>query len=669
MQHKRIRNMGIVAHVDAGKTTITEHFLYQAGVIRALGSVDKGTSQTDWLEVEKTRGISVRAATTALEWRKTRINLIDTPGHVDFSSEVERSLRVLDGAILVISAVEGVQGQTEVLWQALEALKIPTILFINKVDRIGSDVGRVLDDIRKSLTPKATPVQIVMEQGSRDVSIIDLLGKSQNKIKDKEDPNNAIKKCREDLIEAVSEQDEELLTEYLDNGTISAQQIGNSLAGQVHRCRLYPVLYGSAIEGTGMKELLSSAVSLLPSPTGEEDDPLSGIVFRLERDKTMGKVAYVRLYNGMLRNRDSVFNHTKNLEEKVSQIRQVHLQKRLDTGILKAGDIGAVYGWNHVGIGDILGSVQGIPEEYNLASPHLKVQVYPTRDSDYVLLVEALQELADEDPLLQLEWLKNEREMHIRIMGTIQLEVLFNMLSTRFGIRASFGPPSVIYKETPTNTGEGFEAYTMPKPCWAVVKLLIEPGERGSGLVFHSIVGPNQILPRYQNHVEKCLPDALKQGLYGWEVTDLKVTLIDGEHHKFHTHPMDFFVATPMAIMNGLVNTGTTLLEPMLDFRISAPEDSGGRIMGDLVQMRSEFDAPVISNGSFTVTGKVPVSTSMEYPVRLSSITGGHGVYTTRFSGYQPCPIEFGATSPRRGVNPLDKSKYILYARNALTGL
>jgi translation elongation factor EF-G len=671
---KSIRNIGIVAHVDAGKTTITEHFLYQAGVIRAPGSVDKGTTQTDWLEVEKARGISVRAATSALEWKGTRINLIDTPGHIDFSSEVERSLRVLDGAILVISAVEGVQGQTEVLWQALETLRIPTILFINKIDRIGSDVHRVLYEIRQSLTPNAVPMQIVQEQGSRNAAVVDILDSNEsNNETDRmnhhsDHDSKQRKNSLEDLIEAVSEQDEALLMQYLEDGEVPVRRLRDSLVKQIHECQLYPVHYGSAIEGTGMKELLNGVVSLLPSPAGEADGPLSGIIFRLERDKTMGKVAYVRLYSGTLKNRDSVLNRTKNLEEKISQIRRIHIQKQVDTGILKAGDIAAVYGWNHAGIGDILGDSQGIPKEYKLAAPHLKVQVYPTGDSDYVRLVEALQELADEDPLLQLEWLKNEREMHIRIMGTIQLEVLSNLLSTRFGIQAAFGPPSVIYKETPAQTGEGFEAYTMPKPCWAIIRLLIEPGERGSGLTFRSVVNPNQILPRYQNHVEKCLPDALKQGLYGWEVTDLKVTLIDGEHHIFHTHPLDFFVATPMAVMNGLVNTGTTLLEPMLEFRISAPEDSGGRIMGDLVQMRAEFDSPVISKGSFTVTGRVPVSTSLDYPVRLSSVTGGHGVFTTRFSGYQPCPIELGATAPRRGVNPLDRAKYILYARNALSG-
>ena len=666
---KPIRNVGIVAHVDAGKTTITEHFLYQAGVIRALGSVDKGTSQTDWLEVEKTRGISVRAATTALEWRKTRINLIDTPGHVDFSSEVERSLRVLDGAILVLSAVEGVQGQTEVLWQALKDLKIPTILFLNKIDRIGSDIERVLYEIRQSLTSKAVPVQTVQGQGSRNAVILDILG-SQGISPESNTAESAIqtKKYWEDLMEAVSEQDESLLVQYLDGKDISSRQLRDSFVKQVHRCLLYPVLYGSAIEGTGMKELLDGVIDFLPSPAGEEGGPLSGIVFRLERDRTMGRVAYVRLYSGTMKNRDNVFNRTKDMEEKVSQIRRVHIQKQVDTGILKAGDIAAVYGWDHAGIGDVLGSSEGIPKEYKLATPHLKVRVTSPADSDTVRLAEALQELAEEDPLLQLEWLKEEREMHIRIMGTIQLEVLSNLLSTRFGIRAAFGPPSVIYKETPSTTGEGFEAYTMPKPCWAVVKLRIEPGERGSGLIFRSIVGPNQILPRYQNHVQKCLPDALKQGLYGWEVTDLRVTLIDGEHHNIHTHPLDFFVATPMAVMNGLVHTGTTLLEPMLAFRISAPEDSGGRIMGDLVHMRSEFDAPVIRKGSFTVSGRVPVSTSLDYPVRLGSITGGHGIFTTHFDGYQPCPVELGATSPRRGVDPRDRAKYILYGRHALTG-
>lgn len=659
--NKDIRNIGIVAHVDAGKTTITEHLLYEAGVIRALGSVDKGTSQTDWLEVERARGISVRAATTTFDWCDTRINLIDTPGHVDFSAEVERSLRILDSAVLVISAVEGVQAQTEVLWQALMDMRIPTIFFINKIDRVGADVERVLSEIHQILTSKAVSIQRVKGQGNRHPVIIDILA-------DQKRSDNEHKKPFEDLIEAVSEQDESLLIQYIDGKDISIKQIKNSIYHQVHSCRLYPVLYGAALEGIGIGELMNSIVDLLPSPSGVDDGPLSGIIFKLERDKTMGRVAYVRLYSGNLKNRDSVFNSTKNLEEKISQIRRIQVQKNVDVGVLKAGDIAAIYGWNHAAIGDIIGSSEGIPKEHRLAIPHLKVQVYTQSENDYVRMIDALQELSDEDPLLNLEWLKNEREMHIRIMGTIQLEVLASILKTRFGLEASFGRPAVIYKETPKTTGEGFEAYTMPKPCWAVVRLLIEPGERGTGLIFQAKVAADKILPRYQNHVEKCLPNALKQGLYGWEVTDLKVTLIYGESHNMHTHPLDFFVATPMAVMNGLVNTGTTLLEPVLNFRISAPEDTGGRIMSDLVQMRGEFDATVISKGSFNVSGKVPVSTVMDYPVRLSSITSGRGVFTTGFYGYQPCPIELGAISPRRGVNPLDRPKFILYARNALSG-
>jgi small GTP-binding protein len=657
---KSIRNIGIVAHVDAGKTTITENLLYRAGVVKTLGSVDKGTSQTDYLEVEKARGISVRAVTTAFEWRNTRINLIDTPGHVDFSSEVERSLRILDGAVLVLSAVEGVQAQTEVLWHALKYMGIPTLFFINKIDRIGADVDRILTEIHQNLTLNAIPVQKVEGQGERHPIVTDIFTvQNRNDFK--------CERLWEDLISAASEQDESLLMKYIDGGNITINELKNSVMKLVHSCRLCPVLYGSAIEGIGIEELANSIADFLPCPSGAEDGPLSGVIFKLERDKSMGRVAHVRLYSGTMVNRDSVFNKTKNLEEKISQIRRTHANKHVDTGVLRAGDIGAVYGWNNAGIGDIIGSSEYIPKEQRLAVPHLTVQVYNKNDGDYLRLAEALQELTDEDPLLSLEWLKNEREIHIKIMGTIQLEVLAAILKTRFGLDAAFGKPAVIYKETPKTIGEGFEAYTMPKPCWAVIRLLLEPGERGSGVSFSSIVRADKILPRYQNHIEKCLPDALKQGLYGWEVTDLKVTLIDGEHHNMHTHPLDFFVATPMAVMNGLVNTGTVLLEPVLEFRISAPQDSGGRIMSDLVQMRGEFEAPVLSNGNITVSGKIPVSTVMDYPVRLSSLTGGRGVLTTRFSGYQPCPLELGATAPRRGINPLDRAKYILYARNALS--
>jgi ribosomal protection tetracycline resistance protein len=303
-----------------------------------------------------------------------------------------------------------------------------------------------------------------------------------------------------------------------------------------------------------------------------------------------------------------------------------------------------------------------------MSIPYLRVQAYPESDDLYPRLVEAFQGLADEDPALDVEWVQDKKELNLKIMGLIQMEILSSILMERFNLNVRFSKASVIYKETPSRAGEGFVSYTMPKPCWAVLRFMIEPGERGSGVQYSSVVRTEYILERYQKQVEKTIPKALEQGLYGWEVTDIKITLIDGEYHVEHTRPPDFAVATPMGIMDGLAYTGTTLLEPVLKFSISAPEDASGRILNDLVQMRGTFDSPLILNGAFNVEGIVPAATSMDYHIRLASMTGGRGTITTTFSGYRECSIENGATAPRKGVNPLDRAKYILYARNAILG-
>jgi ribosomal protection tetracycline resistance protein len=430
--------------------------------------------------------------------------------------------------------------------------------------------------------------------------------------------------------------------------------------------RIFPVLFGAAKLGLGVDGLMNAIVRFLPGPVCSDDLPVSGIVFKIEHDRTMGRIAHIRMYNGTIKNRDLLYNSSKDLCEKVTQIRKVYADKHEDTGILSAGDIASVCGLAGARIGDIIGDPGPIPPEYHMAAPVLKVQAYPEREADYPQLVSALQELANEDPLLDLQWLKDERELHIKIMGVIQLEVITSLLKSRFNLGVAFGKPSVIYMETPAKPGEGYVAYTMPKPCWAVLRFMIEPGSRGSGLHYSSIVREENILARYQNQVEKTLPEALKQGLYGWQVTDLRITLIDGEHHVFHTHPLDFAVATPMAVMDGLVNTGTTLLEPMLKFRISLPEEAGSKVLGDIIQMRGTFDSPVIKKGIFTVEGRVPVSTSMEYAIRLGSVSGGRGTMTAAFDGYNECPLELGSTAPRRGINPLDQAKYILSVRKAL---
>lgn len=653
-QEINLRNIGIVAHVDAGKTTVAEHMLYLSGAVRSLGSVDKGTAHTDWLEIERERGISVRSASVSFPWRNVNINLIDTPGHVDFSAEVERSLRVLDGVVLVISAVEGVQAHTEVLWKALRKKNIPTLLFVNKVDRAGSEVGRVLTEIRSMLTSDIVPVQQVGGEGTEDPQIFDLLSEEGDL------PG------REEILERLAGVDEGLLEKYVSGERVSNQELKEKLRIYTKSGQVNPVFFGAAKKGIGIAALMDGVVEFLPAPMGDVQSPVSGVVFKLENDKTMGRIAHVRLYGGTVRNRDTVYNRTQDVNEKVTQIRKVYAQKHEDTGVVYTGDIASVCGLSRARIGDILGSAEAIPPAHSMALPVLTVQAFPGSEAEYPQLVSALQELSDEDPLLDLQWLKEERELHIKIMGVIQLEVLTSLLKSRFNLQVSFGKPSVIYKETPTQAGEGFVAYTMPKPCWAILRFKIEPGERGSGITYASTVREERILARYQNQVEKTIPEALKQGLYGWEVTDLNITLVDGEHHVMHTHPLDFVVATPMALMNGLVNTGTTLLEPMQRFRISVPEEVGSKVLGDILQMRGAFDSPTITRGVFTVEGNVPVATSLEYPIKLGAVSSGRGVLTTQFAGYRECPLELGATTPRRGINPLDQAKYILNIRKAL---
>jgi ribosomal protection tetracycline resistance protein len=286
--------------------------------------------------------------------------------------------------------------------------------------------------------------------------------------------------------------------------------------------------------------------------------------------------------------------------------------------------------------------------------------------SDYVKLMEALEELEEEDPLLHVQRVKEKEELHIQIMGMVQLEILESILKNRFNLEVLFGKPSVIYKETPSKSGYGFAAYTMPKPCWAITRFYIEPLPRGSGLIYNSGVRTEQIKIRYQREVEKQLPITLEQGLYGWKVIDLKVTLVEGEDHVMHSNPGDFLIATAMGIMDGLQSIGTTLLEPMLQFRISVPEETGKKVLGDLIAMRGTFDSPVISNGNFTVEGIMPAATSLDYPVRLGIISSGKGILSSRFSGYQEVPLELGAVRERVGVNPLDRAKFILAMRNAL---
>ncbi len=645
-------NIGIVAHVDAGKTSITEQMLVVGGALTAAGSVDKGTSQTDWLSVEKERGISIRTATVSFVWNNTSINIIDTPGHVDFSSEVQRSFPAMDCVILVVSAVEGVQGHTLTLWNAIAKSNLPCIIYINKTDRAGSDHQDVLINLKKEFSTELLPLNSILNEGSNDINI--------DSNTDLSDVDNFIAYQKDIIING----DDNLIELYINETHITNQQINNSLISQVKEKQLIPVLFGSAKFNIGTKELLNAITNLIVVPAGDIKKPVSGIVYKVEHDAKIGKVASVRLFDGILKNRDIVDIAGK--QEKITQIRKSQGPKFIDVGEISAGDTAAICGLTSVRAGDYIGNDQNVIKDIQFATSVLTVKVIPGKEEDYSNLVSAMQILADEDPNLDMLWLKDEREIHIKIMGIIQLQILKSIVNERFNIDITFGKPTVIYKETPANSFIAFEEYTMPKPCWAVVRFEIEPLPLGSGIQFKSKVGVNKIAIQYQQEVERSLSEALKQGIHGWEVTDIKITLIGDEDHNIHSRAGDFAVATAMALMKGFSKNPTTLLEPMLEYKIVAPEENLGSIISELTQNRANFGSPEIIVDKCIVSGTIPVSTSLNFPTTITSLTKGKGNLTTSFAGYKYCLLELGETTPYRGVNPLERAKYILKARGAI---
>lgn len=658
-----IKNIGILAHVDAGKTTLTEQILFTTGAIRKIGSVDSGTAQTDWLPIERDRGISIKSARASFIRGNLQINLIDTPGHADFAGEVERCLTALDGVIFVLSAVEGVQSHSENLWRAIENLELPAVVFINKIDRAGSRCAELTAELPETLPCKEArrffSLNLPVNEGGADCAV-----KTDSSLSEK-------------MADAASEFDNLLTEEFIIKGSLSEERISNSFAGCVFRKEIVPVLYGSAKLGIGVNELLDAVYNYLPDASRKETDHLSAYVYKIEHDAQMGKVAHVRMFGGELSARDLVtpYKEPENSDssekriadagDKITQIRKYNGAKFQDTGKIIAGDTAALCGLRSFKAGDVIGKTEFI--RHRLANPFLSVRVMPKTPEQLTPLITAISELTDEEPLFNYKWEKTEREITINIIGEIQLEVLSSLLRERYNLTADFSPPSVIYKETPAKAGYGYEAYTMPKPCWAVVKFYIEPLPRGSGVIYNEGQVPhNKLFYKYQKHIQRSFMESLEQGLYGWEVCDLRATLADGEHHTIHTHPLDFFVATPMALMNGLYNTGTIILEPWLLVRINADETLSGRIMNDIIAMRGKFDTPVTQKSNVTVEAELPAATSLGYPIKLASMSGGKATWSVRFNGYRDCLPQFAQSTPRRGINPLDRAKWILQARGAL---
>ena len=664
-------NIGILAHVDSGKTTLTEQILYHTGAIRSAGSVDLGTTATDHLTIERERGISVRTSTASTTHRGVTFNLIDTPGHVDFAGEVERSLAALDYAILIVSAVEGVRAHTENLLKALDKANLPALVFINKIDRAGCNIESILSDL-SSLTSR-TPLLLSHTKGEETAE-------AKVSLYQNEDFDQSVTEALCDLSEEAEEA-------FLSDAALSHERAESLLREHIAACQLLPVLCGSAKLSVGVKELLDFMTSYMPSATRRATDSLCGVIFKIEHDKTMGKVSHIRLFGGKITNRDEITllspiaetkpeereeNEAVALEEKeaprekVSQIRKFIGAKYSDAGEVAAGDIAALCGLSSAKSGHFIGSfVQGASP--TLATPFLRVQVTPKDSSPEEIprLAEALMQLSDEEPYINAKWENGQKEIVINTTGRIQVEVIESLLHERYKIAANFSPPTVIYKETPAKAGFAYADYTMPKPCWAVVQFKFEPMPRGYGVSYHGKLPSNQCFYRYQTHIRTSFNRCLEQGLYGWEVTDFKCTLVGGEHHTIHTHPLDFFVCTPMAFMNGMQSLGSTLLEPLLLMRMTAPAELYGKLAGEIIRMGGEHESPVMHGTSITLEAIVPAATSMDFPQKLASLSSGKAVLNTSFYGYRECRDGKEHISPRRGVNPLDRSKWILWARGA----
>ena len=640
--------------MDAGKTTITEHLLFLSGETRKMGSVDTGSAVTDSLDIEQKRGISVRSTAVTLTWKNQIINILDTPGHVDFSAEVERVLRVLDGAIIVLSAVEGVQSHTVSLVEILKELQIPFVFFINKIDRDGADYEGVLQAIRDDFDLNLLPINCPVNEASSKANIISFW-----------QDTHPFPTLFESISESIIELDDDLMTQYLNGHSISNENLWKSGLQDTHNQNRVAVLTGIAKNGIGIEALLDAIIDYLPNIEQHNEWPFSALVYKVEQHKLHGRLAHIRVFDGQIKSKDTLFFQRNQEERTIGVTKKVKLNKLQDVDKLQAGELGIITGIPDIYAGDILGDIGRIPPPKVLQNAVMTVQVVPENKNDYHDLSKALQILDSEDPSLDFQWIRDTQEFHLKIIGPMQTEILENQLQERFSIKTRFDNPMVIYKERPLQTAEGYVRYWMPKPCWAIMTFLIEPLPLGSGVIYESKVRTSDVHQKYQNEVERTIPRALKQGIKGWEVTDLKITLIQGEDHIMHSRPGDFVLATPMGILRGLQNSGTEFLEPVLDFTVKAPEDLLGKIASDLTRMRASFANPSFENGMVTLSGVVPAATSLDYSIKLSSLTSGKGRIIFKFKGYEPCLDHQGVVRAYKGVSPLDESKWILHQRGA----
>ncbi len=649
-----ILTLGILAHVDAGKTSITECLLHHTGATKALGSVDKGSAITDGLSMEKSRGISIKSSSVSFTWQEQIFQLVDTPGHLDFSAEVDRSLSILDGVILVVSAKEGVQAQTINLWERLKERNLPVLIFFNKIDRPGVDIEQVFLEVEKDLGTKLFALNYPDLSDPEDPKLVSFTEAS--------DQLDGI--ILDKSLENLAEANESFLEDYLEGNLSDLSNILVKGKQAITTGSLFGALFGSAKLGLGIEALLNSISTLLPPPK-DSFPKAAAKVFKIQFEEKKGRLAYLKSYGGILKVKDLIRSQQLDKDIKINQLFKPVLGELVQVSELHPGEIGAITTSDGMLSGDVLGE-ENMEDPYTkIGQPVLTVEVITKDEKDYQKLGEALEILHLEDPMLDFKWFKDEKEFHLKILGPIQTEVLKENLAQRWSIEADFQPPKVIYKETPAKAAEGYVRYWMPKPCWAIMTFLIEPAPLGSGVSFTSKVRTSDISTKYINEVKRAIPWTLRQGIHGYEVTDISITLLEGSEHTVHSNPGDFLLATPMGVLRGLKNAGSDLLEPMYAFEIKAHQDYLGPISSDLNQMHAQINTPIFLEEQFTMTGRVAVAAAMNYAIKFNASTSGKGRLKLALDGYQKTTTTEEKIRGYKGVSPLDEAQWILHRRGA----
>ncbi|MBJ8112822.1 TetM/TetW/TetO/TetS family tetracycline resistance ribosomal protection protein [Bacillus cereus group sp. N6] len=642
-------NIGIVAHVDAGKTSLTERILYETNVIKEIGRVDSGNTQTDSMELERQRGITIKASVVSFFIDDVKVNVIDTPGHADFIAEVERSFRVLDGAILVISAVEGVQAQTKILMWILQKLNIPTILFVNKIDRSGANTEKVVKQIKELLSNEACPFYFVENEGTKEVRIIEY-------------------KSYEDCMERLAPFNESLLESYVNNEIIPDALLRKELEKQIQQANVYPIFFGSAMTGIGVTELLENISTLFPANKSVENETLSGVVFKIEREPSGEKIAYVRVFSGRLHvrkyvdiQRGDVLGH----KEKIKKICLFHKGNVVQSSIVPSGEFCKVWGLNDIKIGDIIGERTNYIKDIHFAEPQMEAAIEAVPKERIHDLYAALMDLCEEDPLIKVWKDDIHNELYIRLFGEVQKEVIETTLFEKYNLQVTFSNTRVVCIEKPIGVGNSVEVMgEKTNPFYATIGFKIERGELNSGIIYKLGVELGSLPLAFHKAIEDTVFQTLKQGLYGWEVTDIIVTLTHTGYASPVTTASDFRNLTPLVLMDALKQAETCVFEPVNAFELTVPERAISTAMYKLAAIPAAFADPIFNNDSYELTGSLPVAKTENFKRMLHSFTEGEGIFTTKPSGYKELKAPF-PTRKRVDYNPLNRKDYLLHVLKA----